>query len=43
MAANFPDDTFKPIFLNEDVRISIEILLKFVPKGPIEIFQYWFR
>ena len=31
----FADDTFKPIFLNENVRISIEILLKFVPKGPI--------
>ena len=32
---HFPDDTFKPIFLNENSRISIKILLKFVPKVPI--------
>ena len=31
----FADDTFKRILLNENVRISIEISLKFVPKGPI--------
>ena len=31
----FADDTFKRIFLNENVRISIEISLKFVLKGPI--------
>ena len=31
----FADDTFKRIFLNENVRISIEISLKFVPKGSI--------
>ena len=31
----FPDDTFKRIFLNENVRISIKISLKFVPNGPI--------
>ena len=31
----FSDDTFKRIFLNENVRISIKISLKFVPKGPI--------
>ena len=30
-----PNDTFKLIFLNENVRISIKISLKFVPKGPI--------
>ena len=29
------DDTFKRIFFNENVRISIKISLKFVPKGPI--------
>ena len=29
------DDTFKCIFLNENVRISIKISPKFVPKGPI--------
>ena len=28
----FADDTFKCIFLNENVRISIKISLKFVPK-----------
>ena len=33
--SHFPDDTFKSIFLNENVRISIKISLKFVPKGPI--------
>ena len=32
---HFADDTFKHIFFNENVRISIEISLKFVPKGPI--------
>ena len=32
---HFPDDIFKWIFLNENVRISINISLKFVPKGPI--------
>ena len=31
----FADDTFKRIFLNENVRISINISLKFVPKRPI--------
>ena len=31
----FADDTSKRIFLNENVRISIKISLKFVPKGPI--------
>ena len=32
---HFADDTFKRIFMNENVRILIEISLKFVPKGPI--------
>ena len=31
----FADDTFKRIFLNENVWIPIKISLKFVPKGPI--------
>ena len=31
----FADDTFKCIFLNENVRILIKISLRFVPKGPI--------
>ena len=32
---HFADDILKRIFLNENVRISIEISLKFVPRGPI--------
>ena len=32
---HFPDDIFKWIFLNENVWISINISLKFVPMGPI--------
>ena len=32
---HFPDDSFKWIFLNENVWNSIEVSLKFVPKGPI--------
>ena len=31
----FADDTFRRIFLNGNIRISIKIPLKFVPKGPI--------
>ena len=32
---HFADDTFKHIFLNENVRISIKNSLRIVPKGPI--------
>ena len=32
---HFPDDTFKRIFLYENVRIAIKISLKFVLNGPI--------
>ena len=32
---HFADDTFKRIFMNENARISINISLKFVPKGLI--------
>ena len=32
---HFPDDIFKCIFLNENVLISIKILLKFVRRGQI--------
>ena len=32
---HFPDDIFKWIFLNENVWISINIYLKFIPRGPI--------
>ena len=35
MAAIFPDDIFKCIFLNENAWISIKITLKFVPKGQV--------
>ena len=31
---HFTDDTFKPIFLNENIRFLIKISLKFVPKVP---------
>ena len=31
----FADDTFKRIFLNENLRDYFKISLKFVPKGPI--------
>ena len=33
---HFADNIFKCIFLNENVWISINISLKFVPKGPID-------
>ena len=33
---HFADDTFKRIFLNENIIISIKISLKFVPKSPID-------
>ena len=32
---HFPDDIFKWIFVNENVWISINISLKFVPRGPV--------
>ena len=41
---HFADDIFKRIFLNENVRISIQFSLKFVPTGPIDNKSaYWFR
>ena len=36
---HFPDDSFKWIFLNENVSISIKLSLKFVPNGPINNIQ----
>ena len=36
---HFADDTFKCIFMNENVRISINISLKFVPTGLINNIQ----
>ena len=35
---HFADDTFEPIFLNKNIRISIKISRKFVPKVPINNF-----
>ena len=40
---HFPDDIFKRIFLNENAWISLKISLKFVPNGPINNIQHWFR
>ena len=36
MAAILADDIFKCIFLNENLKILIQISLKFVPKGPVD-------
>ena len=36
MTAISAEDIFKRIFLNENVRISIQISLRFVPWGPID-------
>ena len=36
MAAILADDIFKHIFRNENIRISIQISLKLVPKGLID-------
>ena len=33
---HFTDNIFKRIFLNENVRFSIQFSLKFVPKGPVD-------
>ena len=35
----FPDDIFKRIFVNENIRISIKIYVKCVPNGPIDNIQ----
>ena len=43
MAAILADDIFKCIFMNENDRINIQIALKFVPDGPIDNTQHWFR
>ena len=39
----FADDTSKRIFLKENVRISIQISLKFVPKSPIDNISALFQ
>ena len=33
---HFADNIFKHIFLNENIRIAIQISLKFVPEGPVD-------
>ena len=40
---HFPDDIFKCIFFIENVRISIKISLKIVPKGPINNISALFQ
>ena len=47
---HFADDIFKRIFLNENVLISINISLKFIPKGPldnmsalVQIMAWWWK
>ena len=40
----FVDDTFKCIFLNENIRILIKISLQFIPKYPqLTNVNHWFR
>ena len=36
MAAILADDIFKHVFLNENIIISIQISLKFVPYSPVD-------
>ena len=36
VAASLADDIFKCTYFRENVRISIKISLKFVPKGPVD-------
>ena len=43
MSAALADDIFKGIFMNWNLCILIRISLKFVPKGPIDNNQHWFR
>ena len=40
---HFADDSLKRIVVNEKFYISIQISLKFVPKGPIDSLKHWFR
>ena len=40
---HFADVTFKHIFLKENIRISIKISLKFVPKSPIDNIPVLFQ
>ena len=36
MAVNFADNIFNQIFLNENVKIAIQISLKCVPNDPVD-------
>ena len=38
----FADENFRSIIVNDNFGILIKILMKFVPKGPVDI-QRWFR
>ena len=40
---HFADDTFKPIFLNENIRISIDISPSLVLSVQLTIIHHWFR
>ena len=40
---HFADDIFKCIFVNEKFCILIKISLKFIPDGPIDKIQHWFK
>ena len=40
---HFPYNIFKCILLNENCCILIKISLKYVPEGPINTIQCWFR
>ena len=40
---HFAEDIFKCMFINEDVRISLKISLKFIPRVPINNIPALFR
>ena len=40
---HFANDLFKRIFVNEKVRIFVQISLKFILECPINNNQHWFR
>ena len=40
---HFAEETFKPIFLNENVRISLKISLNLFLRVQLTIFHRWFR
>ena len=40
---HFTEDTFKRIFLSENVRISIEFPWSLLLRVQLTVFQHWFR